>query len=445
MMTPTTTAETVTENSTASHNPSFVISPVDVLRTVDQNKSQCSSLSDAENYEWAGENTDVDPDTSASVNGNNNALQPTSPPNGINRNSWLRTSLRRSPNHQDNLNSRRWGSFRQSGRRQQLGSNALASQLYRSSSFNSSGRSSTCDTTDDMYSDASLEEDVHDLHHKFQVLQQQVGVLQDSANQNDERYTRAKADNAALQARVLMLEEQLRDTEIRYEEKLQDEQRRSKELLARMEREKQLQLENASIRLQSSETECSSLKEEIARQRTRIDKFETQRQEMMDQIQDLTNDLNRSKEEMKTFKEQENRLKRDYDIQTHLLDELSKEVERLRMETRTPALPTTSPETLRLEELHEEMSALRAENSHLQEVNEELQASLLHAGLETGRMLTTGENNLAAELDIMSQDEKALKEQQEVNRQLRTYIEGILLNIVENHPQLLEVKHQRPI
>nr|XP_023025285.1 uncharacterized protein LOC111513315 [Leptinotarsa decemlineata] len=88
---------------------------------------------------------------------------------GINRNTWLRTSLRRSsPNNQDNLPNRRWGSFRHNGRRQQLGSNALASQLYRSSSFNSSGRSSTCDTADDtsMYSDASLEEDVHDLHHK---------------------------------------------------------------------------------------------------------------------------------------------------------------------------------------------------------------------------------------------------------------------------------------
>lgn len=44
------------------------------------------------------------------------------------------------------------------------------SQLYRSSSFNSSGRSSNCDTTDDMYSDASLEEDVHDLHHKVNEL-----------------------------------------------------------------------------------------------------------------------------------------------------------------------------------------------------------------------------------------------------------------------------------
>ncbi|KAJ8969714.1 hypothetical protein NQ314_001628 [Rhamnusium bicolor] len=280
---------------------------------------------------------------------------------------------------------------------------------------------------------------------RFQVLQQQVGVLQDSANQNDERYTRAKADNASLQARVIMLEEQLRETEIRYEEKIQDEQRRSKELLSRMEREKQLQLENASIRLQASETECTNLKEEVARQRIRIDKFETQRQNLMDQVQDLTNELNRTKEDMKTCKDQENRLKRDCDSQTQLLEELSKEVERLRMETRTPALPTTSPETLRLEELHEEMSTLREENSHLQEVNEELQASLLHAGLETGRMLTIGQNSLAAELDIMSQDEvqKALKEQQDVNRQLRTYIEGILLNIVENHPQLLEVKRSR--
>lgn len=40
------------------------------------------------------------------------------------------------------------------------------SELYRSSSFNSSGRSSNCDTADDMYSDVSLEEDVLDLNHK---------------------------------------------------------------------------------------------------------------------------------------------------------------------------------------------------------------------------------------------------------------------------------------
>ncbi|KAL1518092.1 hypothetical protein ABEB36_001768 [Hypothenemus hampei] len=299
-----------------------------------------------------------------------------------------------------------------------------------------------------MYSDASLEEDVHDLHHKFQVLQQQVGVLQDSAHQNDERYTRVKAENAALQARVLMLEEQLRDTEMRCEEKIQDEQRRSKELSQRIEREKQLLLENASIRLQNSESECEKLREEINRQRTKLEKLEKQRDDFSNQVQDLTVELNDVREEVKQQKDRENRLHKTNESQTQLLEDLSKEIERLRQENRTPALPTTNADTLRLEELHEEMSKLRAENTSLLEAKEELEASLLHAGLETGRLLTNdGGNSLAHELDIMSQDEifqvqKALKEQQEVNRQLRAYIEGILLNIVENHPQLLEVKHQ---
>lgn len=56
---------------------------------------------------------------------------------------------------------------------------------------------------------------------QLQILQQQVGVLTDSASHTDERYTRAKAENAALQARVHMLEEQLRESEIRHDDRLQ--------------------------------------------------------------------------------------------------------------------------------------------------------------------------------------------------------------------------------
>ncbi|XP_053971830.1 uncharacterized protein LOC128872802 [Hylaeus volcanicus] len=73
-----------------------------------------------------------------SPTGTNSLKNPRSPNSTIGRHSWLRTSLRRTP----------------------------SCQLYRSGSFNSSGRGSNCDPADDMYSDVSLEDDVIDLNHK---------------------------------------------------------------------------------------------------------------------------------------------------------------------------------------------------------------------------------------------------------------------------------------
>ncbi len=35
---------------------------------------------------------------------------------------------------------------------------------------------------------------------------------------------------------------------------------------------------------------------------------------------------------------------------------------------------------------------------------------------------------------------KALKEQEEYNERLKGYIEGLLVTIIEKHPELLEVK-----
>lgn len=83
--------------------------------------------------------------------------------------------------------------------------------------------------------------------------------------------------------------------------------------------------------------------------------------------------------------------------------ELGKEVERLRAET-GPALPTTSPETLRLEELHQELENLRQSKKLLIEQNEELQAMVLTRSVEEGRNLLNGtSNNLAEELSELNE------------------------------------------
>ncbi|CAG0924619.1 unnamed protein product, partial [Notodromas monacha] len=126
--------------------------------------------------------------------------------------------------------------------------------LNRSSSFNSSGRGSGgsgCDG-EEPYSDVSLEEDVIDLNHKVSLplcfddnerfrilvnlLQEQISALADNQNTTDDRYQKVKHENSTLNSRIQMLEEQLRELEMRGEDQLVSEQKRCRELVARIER-----------------------------------------------------------------------------------------------------------------------------------------------------------------------------------------------------------------
>jgi len=165
----------------------------------------------------------------------------------------------------------------------QRSSAALASALYSSGpatgSFNSSGRSSNCDDGEmqDMQSDISIEDDVIDLNNKVQQLQEQVGQLAESQATTDDRYTRVKQDNAALTARIHMLEEHIRELEVRGEERVEEEQRRSRELMQRVERERQLEVENYSIRLQAAEREGKGLGDEVANLRATIEKVRSEK------------------------------------------------------------------------------------------------------------------------------------------------------------------------
>ncbi|XP_023159471.1 bromodomain-containing protein DDB_G0271118-like isoform X6 [Ceratitis capitata] len=144
--------------------------------STDAAKSQCSSLSDGESYEGYGENevrglhhhhlghhhqrtassvsagllgTDV-----ANNNNHNNSNNNGSPVASGSGGGVGGVELELAPHNNA-------ASTPSNSGRRQLGSNALA----RSSSFNSSGRSSNCDTTEDMYSDISLD-NVQDLNYK---------------------------------------------------------------------------------------------------------------------------------------------------------------------------------------------------------------------------------------------------------------------------------------
>lgn len=293
------------------------------------------------------------------------------------------------------------------------------------------------------------------LNEQLEILQRQVTNLADTQNNVEDRTSRTKAEYAVLQARYHMLEEQLRETELRAEERLAEEQKRHRELLARVEREAKLQNENCQIRIRTIEMEANQLREEIARLRLQADKQAADLHATEDKLERARDSLMVSQQELAEAKANEKKHKADKQAAEDLMVELGKECERLRSE-RGPALPTTSPESLRLEELHQEMDELRQKNKQLEESNEELQAMVLTKGVEEGRNLLNGtSNSLAQELEAMSQNQDtvdsstlasltqlqiAFQDKEEENRRLKHYIETILLQVVENYPQLLEVK-----
>ena len=107
-----------------------------------------------------------------------------------------------------------------------------------------------------MHSDISIEEDVMELNNKVRQLQDQISLLSENQVATDDRYSRVKADNVTLTAKIHVLEENIREIEMRGEERLGEEQRRNREIIQRIEREKQLEIENYTIRLQVDGRHC---------------------------------------------------------------------------------------------------------------------------------------------------------------------------------------------
>lgn len=192
----------------------------------------------------------------------------------------------------------------------------------------------------------------------------------------DDQTTRTKTENAVLQAQYYMVEEQLRECEMRAEQRLADEQKNHRELLARVEREAELQTENFEIKLKANEKELAQTREEMQRLRVLYDKQASDlhlTQEKLEVAQEHCQAVQQENDELRMV---ERKLVSEKRAQEELMVEMDREIERVRSE-RGPAMPTTSPEALRLEELHQEMDELRKANKRKGDKEERLGRSLI--------------------------------------------------------------------
>ena len=141
-----------------------------------------------------------------------------------------------------------------------------------------------------------------------------------------------KRENQTLTQKVHMLEERIRGLELQSQsqERLIKEQKRNKDLLQRLEREKTLEIENYAIRLQNAEREQSSSTRDLTVLRSQVDRLKTEKshleQELFETQQNnslLIKERSRIEDTLKKTQEQ---LEKERSDNSHLVEELTREV-----------------------------------------------------------------------------------------------------------------------
>ncbi|XP_076447146.1 rab11 family-interacting protein 4-like isoform X2 [Babylonia areolata] len=358
----------------------------------------------------------------------------------------------------------KWKSLDSTFTNRRLTTAALASQLQRSSrdvTPSSTRRSSY--GSDEIFDD--IDGNFQDLNGRVKYLEGQLLRLTDSQLETTTKQAKLKEENSVLVNKVIYLEEQLRDMELRGEERITEERRKHQEQMARRDREKSEEQDYLTQRLHRVEGEYESLKGESSKMRTEVQKLRTEKVELQERMlekQEMYNMLYDDNERLKAeYHKQEEMHQRERRSMGQLLDELGKELEELRkykieVETgvRSPSgniseLPgryqELQGEIHKLKEaMWEEWRELLKENRGLQSSNDDLNAQLMNRCVAEGKSLLQDANakSLAEELEQLTKEElmQQLRQEQDFSLRLKQYVDRIIITILEKNPSLLEIK-----
>ncbi|CCD71871.1 FIP-RBD domain-containing protein [Caenorhabditis elegans] len=257
---------------------------------------------------------------------------------------------------------------------------------------------------------------------------------------SDER-TRLKTENSVLKERMHNLEEQLTDNEDRFKQLLSDEKARGTESMSRLKREKELETESWNLKYQMLEKDLISVKkdaersnEETKRIRNELEKTENKLEEAQLLVEGMEEERIQLERQFRKFKEE---AQQDIDSSSEMVEVLALETEELRRKVDGPRSESISDR----EDMHEEIEILKAKVAELMKEKEEMTDQLLATSVERGRSLIADTPSLADELagGDSSQLLDALREQEICNQKLRVYINGILMRVIERHPEILEI------
>ena len=324
-------------------------------------------------------------------------------------------------------------------------SSSIASRLYQNGQRNSRRNSFSSEEPDMIsFGDEEIKTGFADTANQITNMIKRCAELQDLQMATAEEKSRLRAENAVLQERVHLLDEQFQTSEQRWSEKLDEEKLRLKEMLSRYEREKQLEAESGSLRYQVLEKDLKTAQKDRERAEENLKVEKEKNQTLSNQLTERQNECERLQMEKRKIKNEFEIYKRDtadrMEDNAEIMEELTRQNEFRQSDYSHHNPQGTLTEQIIL--LEDEIERLRTENRDLREENRELQAQILHDSVQCGQnLLANNTPSLAAELSGMDSQGlmNALKEQEIVNQRLRNYVNGILMRIIEQHPDILEI------
>jgi len=322
-----------------------------------------------------------------------------------------------------------------------------ASFLNSSRILSSSSISINCDEDRelDIQSISSIEENEKGLKHEIKVLKEKVQLLEECRISTEKKYRNMKKENSNFVAKIHILEEQILEMNVRADERIQEERRRHSQQLKRIERENKLELENHSIRLERLEKLKIELEQENFNLKSSLDQSRSLSVQLERSISDLQLSHSNSKAFGTTFSD----------------NSIDKEMRRVQNETYVRKIGGSLNDSglqvldndeavdnlvLKVAELELELSEVKKRSLCLEQSNQELQTQLLNREFTEGYSYMNNNElrrtSLAAELeDNVSRGLKEeLEDQKLQNLQLQAYINGLLVNILNKDPTLLEIK-----
>ncbi|KAL6095172.1 rab11fip3 [Pungitius sinensis] len=330
-----------------------------------------------------------------------------------------------------------------------LSSKKVARHLLQNSSM-------TLDTMSDLTRDI-LELADNDITDKVLLLERRVAELEKESESSGEQHARLRQDNLHLVHRANALEEQLKEQELHADEQLQQETRRHKEALIKLERERGVELENLQARLQQLDEENSELRSCVPCLRANIERLEEEKRKLQDETDAMADKLEEETESRRKMADklshERHHSGKEKECTQELIEDLRKQLEHLQLykleaeakRGRTPGAGLQEYQTRTREaELEQEIKRLKQDNRSLKEQNDELNGQIINLSIQGAKSLMSASfsDSLAAEINNVSRVElmETVHKQEEINYRLQDYIDKIIVAIMECNPSILEVK-----